>query len=81
MALLGITKDINVTSEDVSVKCNNDDEIIKLNNENHNETINKINTTSNINNEQLLEPAVNTSITLRRPNCIRNRPNYLKDFI
>ena len=77
-------------NEDVSVEQNNGDEIIELDNEISNEIINKRNTTSNEKNEQLSEPARESNstiehneanITLRISNCIRNRANYLKNYI
>ena len=80
-----------MTNEDFSIKQKTDDEIIELKNDNNNEIITERNTTSNENNEQLLEPTINTgsnstieqnetNITLRRSNRVRNRPKYLKDY-
>ena len=86
---------INLTKEDISVTHDNDNEFVELNNNSDNQITNERNITSNENVEQITEPSNTTikpssvaehndsepSTTLRRSNCIRNRPNFLIDYI
>ena len=86
---------INLTKEDVSVRHDSDNKCVELNNNSDNQITNERNITSNENVEQIAKPS-NTitkpsnvvehnysepSTTLRRSNCIRNKPYYLKDYI
>ena len=86
---------INLTKEDISVRHDNDNEFVELNNNSDNQITNERNITSNENVEKISEPS-NTTIkpssvvehnnseprtTLRTSNRIRNRINYLKDYI
>ena len=81
--------------EDVSLRHDNDNECAELNNNSDNQITNERNITSNEKVEQIAEPSNTTiklssvvehndsepSTTVRRSNRIRNRPNYLKDYI
>ena len=85
---------INLTKEDVSERHDSDNEFVETTNNSDNQITNERNITSNENVEQIAEPSNTTikpssvvehdsepSTTLIRSNHIRNRPNYLKDYI